>query len=441
MLDIPEKLIPFLVNINDYRYFLAEGGRGGSKSQSVGRLILYIAEKLPLRIVCGRETQNTINESVYSLMADLVRQHNLDFEIQASKLIHRQSGTEITFRGFRQQGAFNIQGMEGIDIVWIDESQALTKQTIDVLIPTIRKDNAKIFFTMNRHVENDPAFEMFARRKDCLHVHINYTDNKYCTQALKNEAQECKERSIDDYEHIWLGKPLSKSEDAVFSLEELIATGNDRYQLRPNYGMRLAGFDVARYGDDKCAVVIIQQMGALHWEVIHVEEWGQKDTNYSTGRFLSIFSDHKVDRGIIDEDGIGGPVLDTLNKGRGINAFTGFRNPTLAYKDNKDYANMRTVNTYRLKELVSRGHIAITDEGLIRELITLRYTFDHQQRKILISKEQMRKDKVKSPNMADALIMAVSLIGDVKQEQERQYIPRQTTQFKEESLFGIAGIR
>ncbi len=440
MLAIPNKLIPFLTRINEFRYFLAEGGRGGSKSQSVGRLILYFAEKLNLRIVCGRETQNTINESVYSLMADLVRKYNLNFEIQANKLIHRITGTEITFRGFRQQGAFNIQGMEGIDIVWIDESQALTKQTIDVLIPTIRKDNAKIFFTMNRHVVDDPAFDLFAKRKDCLHVHVNYNENQYCTQALKNEAQECKDRSLDDYEHIWLGKPLSKSEDAVFSLEELIATGVNRYQLRQHYGYRVAGFDVARYGDDKCACVIIQQMGALHWEVIHVEEWGQKDLNYTTGRILSIYSDHKINKAIIDEDGIGGGPLDTLNKGRGLSMFTGFRNPPLGYKENKDYANTRTANAYKMKSLVEKGHLAMTHDGLMKELTTLRYTFDHQQRKILISKEQMRALKVKSPNMADACIMAVSLIGGVKEEQDRQYVPRQTM-YQNENLFEIAGVK
>ena len=438
MLNIPEKLLPFLTEINNFRYFLAEGGRGGSKSQSVGRLILYIGEQKSLRIVCGRETQNTIQESVYSLMADLIRKYNLNYEIQANKLIHRVTGTEITFRGFRQQGAFNIQGMEGIDIVWIDESQALTKQTIDVLIPTIRKDRAKIFFTMNRHVVDDPAFALFAGRKDCLHIHVNYDENKYCTNALKAEAEECRKRDKDDYEHIWLGKPLSKSEDAVFSIEEL--TRVERYPLRPHYGMRIAGFDIARYGDDKCAAVIIQQMGALHWEAIHVDEWGQTDLNTTTGRILTLYNEQNCEKAVIDEDGIGGGPLDTLNKGRGLDTFVGFRNPSIAYKDNKNYANNRTVNTYKLKDLVMKGHLHISDPGLVKELCTLRYTFDHQQRKILVSKDQMRKDGVKSPNKADALIMAVSLIGEIKQGQDNQYA-RVHQAAPEENLFGLAGIR
>lgn len=434
-------MLPFLTRINEFRFFLAEGGRGGSKSQSVGRLLLYLGEKRCLRIVCGRETQNTISESVYSLMADLVREWGLDYEIQANKLIHRQSGTEITFRGFRQQGAFNIQGMEGIDIVWIDEAQALTKQTIDVLIPTIRKENSKVFFTMNRHIVDDPAFHGFSNRADCLHIHVNYFENEYCTSILLNEAKECQSNSLEDYEHIWLGKPLDKSEDAVFSLEQLIATSQNRYQARPYYGMKIGGFDIARFGDDKCACVILQQMGALHWEAIHVEEWSKKDLNHTTGKILQIYMEQQLEKAIIDEDGIGAGPLDTLSKGRQMNTIFGFRNPPLSYKDNRFYANPRTANTYKLKDLVEKGHLAMTDSALMKELTTLRYTFDHHQRKILISKDQMRIDKIKSPNMADALIMAASLIDDVKAAQDRQYRPHQSHVAPDCNLFDTAGVR
>jgi len=144
ILKIPNKLKPIITEFDSYRYFLLEGGRGGGKSQSIGRFILYLCEHYSLRIVCGRETQNSINESVYSLLVDLIRANNLAFNVFSTKIVHKISGTTINFRGFREQGAFNIQGLEGVDIVWIDEAQAITKQTLDVLIPTIRKDKAKI---------------------------------------------------------------------------------------------------------------------------------------------------------------------------------------------------------------------------------------------------------------------------------------------------------
>ena len=439
LLDIPQKLIPIITELNSYRYFLLEGGRGGGKSQSVGRFILYLAEHYNIRIVCGRETQNSINESVYSLLVDLIRKYNLAFEVFSTKITHKVSGTTVAFRGFREQGAFNIQGMEGIDIVWIDEAQAITKQTLDVLIPTIRKDKAKIFFTMNPHVIDDPVVSFCMGRKDCLHIKINYDENKYCTQALINEAEECKKKSIEDYNHIWLGQPLDKSEDAVFSYESLMASMKAHYPLRQGYGYRIAGFDVARYGDDKCAAVIIQQMGALHWETIFVDEWGQRDLSHTTGKILEIANEYNADKCIIDEDGIGAGPLDMLQKGRGLDYFIGFKNPTISYADNKEYANNRTVNAYKCRDMIVKGHLCITDESLVKELMSFKYTFDHNQRRILVSKDKMRKLGVKSPNLADGLIMAVSLVGEIKQAQDTQYW-KPVSQSADDNLFKLAGV-
>ena len=440
LLNVPEKLMPCLTELNAFRYILAEGGRGGGKSQSFARFLTYLADRHTLRIVCGRETQNSIAESVYSVFTDLIRKYDLNFTIQSSKIISRATGSVINFRGFREQGAFNIQGMEGIDILWIDEAQAITKQTLDVLIPTIRKDSAKIFFSMNRHVADDPVYDMFIGRKDCKHIYINYYDNEFCTDALKVEADACKQKSEEDYKHIWLGHPLDKSEDAVFSFDELNACKEVDFALRDSYGLKLGGFDIARFGDDKCGCVAIQQLGALHWRVCYVDQWGKKDLNYTTGHILMTSTQQEFEKSIIDEDGIGAGPLDTLNKGRGLDNFVGFRNPPIGFKDDQFYANNRTKNTYKLKDMILKGHLQIDDDELIKELATLRYTFDNHQRRILISKKVMKeKFKIKSPNLADALIMAVSLIGEIEYAQTNQYRPHQ--QAPECDLLATAGIR
>lgn len=442
MLAIPPKLLPVIEKFSEYRYFLLEGGRGGGKSQTVARFLLYLAEKYRLRIVCGREIQNSINESVYTLLSDLVQEYQLNFNVQASKITHNQSESPFNFRGFREQGAFNIQGLEGVSLLWIDEAQAITKQTLDVLIPTIRKDQAKIFFTMNRHLKDDPVYEFLKDRSDCLRIHIDYTENPFCTQALKKEAEVCRVKDYTDYEHIWLGIPWDKSEDAVFSNTDLDHATTNIYPLREGYGTRIAGFDVARYGDDKCAAVIIQQMGALNWEVIHVEQWEHRDLNYTTGRILQIATEKEANLSIIDEDGLGAGPLDTLNKGRELHQFIGFRNPPVGYEQNKNYANPRTENTYKVKDMINQSHLRITDRDILKELgDAFRYEFDNYQRKRLISKDILRnKYKIKSPNTADALIMAVSQIGKVKQQQDRQYTYRATVS-RGDNLFKLAGVR
>jgi len=441
ILDMPDKLLPIITDLDKYRYFLIEGGRGGGKSQAVGRFILYLAEKYKVRVACGREIQKSITESVYSLLSDLIQANQLNYEVLSTKITHRKTGSPINFRGFREQGAFNIQGMEGIDIVWIDEAQALTKQTLDVLIPTIRKDNAKIFFTMNRYLHNDPVYKMFINREDCLHININYDENPFCTLALKKEAEECKKISENDYNHIWLGNPIDRTEDILYTLSELNHSKTNKYALRNGYGLRVAGYDIARYGDDKCAAVILQQKGALHWEVIYADEWEHKDLNYTTGRILMISNEYKTDRDIIDEDGLGAGPLDTLNKGRGLSKFVGFRNPNIGYDRNKSFGNPRTINAYKLKDLLLKGHICIPDDKIREEALTVQYTFDHNQRRVLVSKEKMRKLGVKSPNLFDALIMAVSQMGEVMKQQSKQYRPNQPQYSSDDNLFKLAGVR
>ena len=442
ILDIPDKLVPILDPdvFNKYRYFIIKGGRGGGKSQAIARFILYLADKYNVRVVCGRETQNSITESVYSLFADLIREFQLNFEVSASKITSRSKTSTINFRGFREQGAFNIQGLEGVDILWVDESQALKKATLDVLIPTIRKENCKLIFSMNPHVHNDPV-SVLEKRADALVIEINYLDNQFCTTKLINDAEECKKLSLKDYEHIWMGKPLDQSEDALFSLTDFEYGKQMAHLLAPGYGMRVAGFDIARYGDDKCAAYIWQQMGALHWEEVFCDEWEHKDLNYTSGRILMIANEYNVDMAAIDEDGMGAGPLDSLRKGRGLDYFVGFRNPPISYQNNKSFGNTRTVNAYKLKQALVSGHRHIKTQKAIDELLSLKYCFDNNQRRLLVSKDKMRKDGVMSPNIADAAIMAESLIGQVKQKQERQYEPNIQAYSKEDNLLSLAGVR
>jgi len=442
VLQMAPKLRPFYTDTEKYKYFIAEGGRGGGKSQAMARTFLYLGEQRKLRMVCGRETQNSISESVYSLLCDIIRTENLAYDILTTKITHKTSGTVINFRGFRQQGAFNIQGMEGVDIIWIDEAQAITKMTLEKLIPTIRKDIVAIYFTMNRHEEYDPVYEFCYRRDDCCHIHINYDENPFCPQTLKDEAAICKAKSEADYAHIWMGEPLLQLEDAVFTYKQLKDTRHNHHILREGYGFRLGGFDVARYGDDKCAAVNIQQMGALHWEMIFQDQWDHVDLNYTTGRILTTSSEQMMDRAVIDADGMGVGPFDTLVHGRGLEYFVGFHNLPLGYQVNKEYGNVRTAAVYKLKELVENGHICITDEETIRELCTLKYTYDHYQRKILVSKDVMRtKYQIKSPNLADALVMAVSQIGEINYKQQEMYQTKQPQYSKESNLFVQAGVR
>jgi len=92
ILNIPPKLLPIIIEIDNYKYFLLEGGRGSAKSQSVARELLVLGEMEKLRIVCGREVQATIEESVYQILVDLIKEHNLNYRVYAKRLVHRATG-------------------------------------------------------------------------------------------------------------------------------------------------------------------------------------------------------------------------------------------------------------------------------------------------------------------------------------------------------------
>ena len=422
MLRIPEKLLPIITKINDYRYFLIEGGRGGGKSQAVGRLILYLAEKKPLRIVCGRETQVSISESVYSILADLINKYNLYFEVQTSKIVHRITKTPINFRGFREQGAFNIQGMEGIDVLWIDESQAITKDTLDVLIPTIRKENAKIFFTMNRFVHNDPVFSTFIGRKDCLHIHINFNENPFCTNALKVEAEECKLRNEQDYKHIWLGEPLQAGDNLLLNFNTVDASPKLSF-YEEGTQRRILAVDVARFGSNETVFTIIQSQNIKQWNQIYQHAWKGKSLTEVAGKILELKREFLPEITAVDDDGLGGGVVDILGEQKSlVEKFKGN-----GVSDNEYYYNQRTVGYYRLKDFFDKGDIKIINDHLLQEqLLSIMYKYRSNGQKIIVSKDDMmRLFSLPSPDRADALMMALYYTDRIFNERIRSNLPRE----------------
>ena len=439
LLNIPMKLRPLIgPDFNRYRYWMLHGGRGGGKSNACSRFILFLADRYHLRIVVGREIQQNISESLHALFSDLILANNLNFEIQATKITHRVTQSTINFRGLRDQGKFGLQGLEGCDIFFCDEAQTLTKETLDILIPTIRKDSARIIFSLNRHVPLDPVYEMFIGRSDCKTIHINFNENNFCPESLKHEAEQCRKLSEADYRHIWLGEPQNQLEDSVYSVSELSEAKTKDFKLEYGFGERVAGFDIARMGDDKNAVVILEQMGLLRWKMIYSTEWGQQDLNWTTGKILEIVNEFGVSRAAVDIDGLGAGPFDTLSHSNRSEIFYGFSNVKI---DHREFCNRRTLYAYKLKDLLRNGHLALTNEKLISELLSIKYGFDNSQRRILISKDQMRKQGVKSPNLADAAIMAASMVAETKEKQERPYQANRMPQYSaEEDLFKIAGI-
>lgn len=409
ILDIPDKLLPIITDFNDYRFFLLEGGRGGGKSQAVARFLLYLADTKPnLFIMCGREIQNKISESVHAMLASLVKEFNLNFEILETKIRHRTNGSEFHFRGFIDRGVTNARGIENYNIVWIDEAQQISKNTVDDLVPTIiRKSNAKLFFTMNRFIVDDAVYQNFAGDPDCLHININYYDNPFCSDDMKAQAEKCRLKSEKDYKHIWLGLPRATASDYLFNHEKLRACLS-----RKPYGdllkpQRVLGIDFAAQGDDYCVASVLDRRSSEHWELAEQIRWDEPDTTVSVGKIISLVGRLRPDVTILDVGGGGHNVhCDLTAAGLTVHRFDG--GSTLGVNTDL-YANQRAAGYWTLKDWTEDGFLIIPQVYLetVKQLEKIREKYRTNGTRLIQAKLDMKKDLGFSPDEADSVMMAV----------------------------------
>jgi phage terminase large subunit len=217
------------------RYKILHGGRGGAKSWGVARALLIQGASKPLRILCAREFQNSITESVHALLSDQIASLGLEsfYEIQ-NTTIRGKNGTEIHFAGLRHN-VTKIKSFEGVDIVWCEEAQTISKSSWDVLIPTIRKENSEIWITFNPSLEADETYQRFVANPptNSIVVKINWSDNPWFPDVLRQEKDDLKAKDPDAYLTVWEGHCKQTLDGAVYANEVRAATSDERFTRVP----------------------------------------------------------------------------------------------------------------------------------------------------------------------------------------------------------------
>lgn len=407
ILNFPPKLFPFATGLCNYSYHLIEGGRGSAKTQSVGRFILYVCEKRRVRVCCGREFQSSIDESVKTVLVDLIKKYKLDFEVWDRKIVHRKTGSTIFFKGFREAGRVSIKGLEGVDILWIDESQSITKATLDIIVPTIRRNGSVIIFTMNRYTRSDPVYKFCAGRPDCLHIKINYDDNPHCPQRLINEAQILKGKNIKEYRHIWGGEPLDQTNDFLIAPSKIEAAQNLILKadtlLKHN---RVMSVDLSGCGGDLNVAKLLEQKTRTAWEEEITQSWSEPDTDITRGKIINLYSLWQPDILILDADGMGYPIFVTIKKS--VTNCIGFRG---AGKAKLNYSgNQRADGYLTLKDFIENGWLKLNCENSSRQLELMKLI--HKPGYLLMqNKKEMREELGESPDFADSLMMGIYAIN------------------------------
>ena len=230
--QFPEKL-QFL--FQPKRYKVAYGGRGGAKSWGFARALLILGAQKPLRILCARETQKSIQDSVHKLLSDQVKALGLEefYQVQKAAIIGA-NGTEFAFAGIRQNVG-NMKSFEGCDICWVEEAQNVSKHSWSVLIPTIRKEGSEIWVSFNPELETDETYQRFVIRPypGCEPVKINWSDNPWFPEVLRQEMEHLKAKDPDSYEHVYEGMCKQTVEGAIYKQELLAAEKEGRITRVP----------------------------------------------------------------------------------------------------------------------------------------------------------------------------------------------------------------
>jgi phage terminase large subunit len=190
------------------RYKVAYGGRGSAKSWSVARVLCLLAASKPVRILCARELQSSIRDSVHRLLADQIEALNLSarLEIQNAE-IRGVNGSLFIFEGLRHNTT-KIKSMEGIDICWVEEAERVSEESWKILVPTIRKPGSEIWVTFNPEQETDPTYTRFVKNPppDAIVRKVNHDQNPWFPIELRKEMEYDYRVDPDSAAHIWGGE-------------------------------------------------------------------------------------------------------------------------------------------------------------------------------------------------------------------------------------------
>ena len=209
--------------LNETTFYAYHGGRGGGKSWGIADYLLLTGATQRERILCCREVQKSIKNSVHRLLSDRIEALGLTafYEVLDTE-IRGKNGTTFNFSGLLQHTVDSIKSFEGATKTWIEEAQTISQRSLEILIPTvIRTPKAQIIFGLNPYLATDPVYAQFieTRRDDCTVVQINYMDNPHLPDLLRKEAEQMATTDYTRYENVWLGKPKSIADGAVYKSE------------------------------------------------------------------------------------------------------------------------------------------------------------------------------------------------------------------------------
>lgn len=289
----------------EYDFFVDYGGRGGGKTQDKVEAVVVEASLRRVRVLVGRELQNSIEESVKAEIEEKIAELGLGwfFKITDKQIVGR-NGSKFIFKGIKNN-INNIKSIANVDIVLLEEAENISKKSWEKLLPSIRPKSGRpiVIVIFNPDDELDDTYQRWIvdTPDKTLITNCNYYDNKYFPKHLEEQRKHAKKTlPLRDYEHIWLGKPKGPGGNIIIDPEWVKAA---RFASdNPDWvkvGKKVVGYDPAGQGRDCHAVTYIDGN-----QLEEIDEWPlSPDLRVGTRRSLAMVRKHNADLYRYDECG------------------------------------------------------------------------------------------------------------------------------------------
>ena len=450
-ISVPRKLAPFLQKKK--RFKIAYGGRGGAKSVTFANLFTMFATS-GVSIGCFREYQNSIDESVYSLLKQQIQDLNIPGYSMNKAQIDHASGGGFRFKGLARS-IESVKSMHGFTYFWLEEGQFISSESLKILTPTLREKDSELWVSANPLNSADPFSQQFivpfqkeldrnGYYEDDLHliVKINWRDNPWFPEVLEQERQhDYLNLPRAMYDHIWEGAFNDSIADSIISTEWFDAAVNahEKLGIRPT-GAIVVSHDPSDLGTDEKGLVV--RHGSL---VLAAESRSFGDVNEGCDWALDRVVDTRANIFVWDADGMGVGLKRQVEKslyGKGVEfiMFKGSESPERPNdiyeplrkekdeKTNQDlFKNRRAQNYWYLRDRFFSTYLAvekgqymdpdkiisispdIVDLPMLRsEVCRIPRKYNSQGKIQIMTKVEMAKLKIRSPNLADSLMMSLS---------------------------------
>lgn len=283
----PKWGLPFL---EPQRYKGLKGGRGSAKSHFFAELAVETMLSEPyMDIVCLREVQRSIKFSAKKLIEAKIRVFGLqDYFTILEREIRRNGAAGITgriiFEGMQDHTADSIRSLEGFGRAWFEEASSISKRSLELLRPTIREEGSELWFSWNPDQETDPIEQFLVAKtpENATVAHVNYTDNPFLPQVMKEEARIWQRDDPDTFGHVWLGEYNTKSDDQILHGKWVI----EEFEILPEWSGPYYGNDWG-FSTDPNAIVECWVDEKLNRLLIRREIWGHGIEVDDTPEFFS----------------------------------------------------------------------------------------------------------------------------------------------------------